>query len=82
MPAYLWVFAEGNAGAKVVIEAMVAFVGLQQLNNLVGTELLCVLLGHLHDQLQILLHVDVQQLLQTKPCETISSAEKGCHPSF
>ena len=59
-----WVLREGNVGAQVVVQAMVGLVVLQQLNDFACSKLLCVLLGHLHNQLQVLLHVGLQQLLQ------------------
>ena len=43
---------------------MICLAVLQQLNDLFGCQLLCVLLGNLYHQLQVLLHVGVEQLLQ------------------
>lgn len=43
---------------------MVGLAVLQKLNDLLGCQLLCVLLRNLYNQLQVLLHVGVQELLQ------------------
>ena len=72
------VLGEGNVRAQVVVQAMVGLVVLQQLNDLASPQLLCVLLSHLHDQLQVLLHVGLQQLLQ----HTDRHALMGQHVNF
>lgn len=64
LEVHFWIFREGNVGAQVVVQAMIGLVVLQQLDDLASSQLLCVLLGHLYHQLQVLLHVGLQQLLQ------------------
>ena len=64
LEVHFWILREGNVGAQVVVQAMVGLVVLQQLNDLASSQLLCVFLGNLNHQLQVLLHVGLQQLLQ------------------
>ena len=64
LEVHFWILGEGNVGAQVVVQAVISLVVFQQLNDLASSQLLCVLLGHLDHQLQVLLHVGLQQLLQ------------------
>ena len=64
LEVHFWVLREGNVRTQVVVQAMVGLVVLQQLNDLASSQLLCVFLGNLNHQLQVLLHVGLQQLLQ------------------
>ena len=77
LEVHFWILGEGNVGAQVVVQAVIGLVALQQLNDLASSQLLCVFLGHLDHQLQVLLHVGLKQLLQ----QNYTSSDPGPHAS-
>lgn len=60
---HLWVLTKGDVGAEVKVEAVVGFERLEELDDFLSGELIGVFLGHLDDDLQVLLQVGGQQLL-------------------